>query len=210
MPLRKLWNSICGKSKPADRTPSTDQPAAGGPATPDQQPVGAAVKPAAESPPKTSSPAVAREHKKLCRRLESLAPRSVLEIGIADGRRGLSIVSALTREGHATPVRYIAIDPFEMGPRQVSLREFHKQLREFAAKVHLVPMDVNAGLDRVVRTYGQVDVILWDQAQPPTRMQSALLERLSKPSTLILCHESGQWVETSFAAASNRSRQQAA
>ncbi len=132
-----------------------------------------------------------------------------MEIGIADGRRGLSIVSALTRPGHSTPVRYIAIDPFEMGPRQVSLREFHKQLREFPAKVHLVPMDVNAGLDRVVRTYGQVDVILWDEAEPPTPMQLTLLERLSKPATLMLIHDNGQWLETPVATRSNGGQQAA-
>lgn len=207
MPLRKLWNSICGKSKPADSTqqsgsvsPITLVPTAntiaGSRPQPTAEPTAELAVATATAVPKPATHTVSREHKKLCGHIESLSAKSVLEIGIDDGRRGLSIVATLTRKGHSTPVHYIAVDQFEMGTNSVSLREFHKQLREFPAKVHLVPMEVNAALDRVVRTYGQVDVILWDQPAPPTAIQSALLGRLSKPTTRLLTVAGGQWTET--------------
>ena len=194
MPLRKLWNSIRGKSVPPTETapPSpAAQPSAPSPERQVESPL-QTVRQAVKSGP----PGVAREHKKLCKRIESLGIQSVLEIGVGDGRRGTSLVSTLTRKGHSTPVHYIVVDQFEMGGESLSLRAFHKQLREYPAKVHLVPMDIDAGLDRVVRTYGQVDLIVWGDPQLPSESQRSLLARLSKPTTWLMIERDGVWTET--------------
>ncbi len=106
------------------------------------------------------------------------------------------MLHSLTHKGHSTPIHYIAIDEFEMGGNALSLRDFHKQLREFPAKAHLVPMTIDAGLDRVVRTYGQVDLVLWSADQPPTPAQQNALTRLCKPSTIVFAQENGRWSET--------------
>ena len=200
MPLRRLWNSICGRS--AD-SPSVNPIPADTP-----QDVGESTAPVNDpSRLKSNAPAakpakakVAREDKKLCRRLEALATqssaKSVLEIGVGDGRRALSVVSTLTHRGHSVPVNYIAIDEFELGGGSLTLRDFHKRLREYPAKAQLVPMPCDAGLDRVARTFGQVDVIIWGCDQPATAEQQTSLLRVCKPDTVVFYQDDGKWCES--------------
>lgn len=210
MPLRKLWNSIRGKSTPPSNESTTEKIAA--PVAGSTSATIRANAPQAKSEPapvKVAPAVVSREHKKLCKRIESLGAQSILEVSVGDGRRGTSVVSTLTRKGHSTPIHYIAIDQFELGGNSLSLREFHKQLREFPAKVHLVPMDIDAGLDRVVRTYGQVDLILWGASEQPTAEQVSYLARLSKPNTLWMTQVGGDWTEGHVASLTVPSRRAA-
>nr|WP_143547937.1 hypothetical protein [Rhodopirellula sp. SM50] len=160
---------------------------------PPQRPAAVPTRPATS---KSIAGAATRDDKKLFRRMESLSVQSVLEVGVGDGRRSLAMLHALTHKGHSTPIHYIAIDEFELGGNALSLRDFHKQLREYPAKAHLVPMAIDAGLDRVVRTYGQVDLILWSAEQPPTPAQHSALARLSKSHTVVFAQENGRWSET--------------
>lgn len=200
MPLRKLWNSICGKSA------SKTSPTASNETSPQTIPVSRAVEapqaPAAvptaarQSVAKSGRNAVTREEKKLFRRIESLSVQSVLEIGVGDGGRSLAMLERLTHKGHSTPLHYIAIDEFESAGGTLTLRDFHKQLREYPAKAHLVPMPIDAGLDRAVRTYGQVDLIIWSADEPPTAAQQLVLSRMSKPSTVLMSQDNGKWSET--------------
>ncbi|OYP33786.1 hypothetical protein [Rhodopirellula sp. MGV] len=219
MPLRKLWNSIRGKS---ETEPSSDV----------QQEVQAELRIAVETtppvtaklksiPPQQSPTPVAvtdkavlaqssvadatvakaeiprpklnRADKQLCKQLADSSANTVLEIGIGDGNRGRGIVDALTGREQSTPVCYIAVDSFELGGNPLTLREFHRQLREYPAKVHLVPMPVEQGLDRVLRTYGQVDVILWSVDSVPSDSEKSLLSRLSKPDTKLMKCDDGCW-----------------
>ena len=195
MPLRKLWNSIRGKSAaPAEpaRTPQEGRVR--------QADAGTAAKPAlarrTTAEPKSSKNSVSREDKKLFRRIESMSIASVLEVTVGDGTRSVSMLKTLTHKGHSTPLHYLAIDEFEMGGNELSLRDFHKQLREYPAKAHLVPMAIDAGLDRVVRTFGQVDLIIWAEQQSPTAKQLQALARLSKPGTIMFSPKDGRWSET--------------
>ena len=214
MPLRKLWNSIRGRSvnslavkqqgvaHPNDAgTPQLPVPDA--PVAEADSPLPAAdvqvrkSRQAGSKPPKAK---VSREDKKLCRRIEALAGQtavqSVVEVGVGDGKRALSIVSTLTHRGHSVPISYIAIDEFELGGGGLTLRDFHRQLREYPAKAQLVPMPCDAGLDRVARTFGQVDVIVWGSEQLPTSQQQNSIKRLCKPNTVVLYQEDGNWCES--------------
>ncbi|MCA9135691.1 MAG: hypothetical protein KDB00_03005 [Planctomycetales bacterium] len=206
MPFRKLWNSIRGKSSPStppsvESTSSVTGPKSDAtPAIPSvaQMPVAAQI-PAATARPiaaKSIRGAASRDDKKLFRRIESMSIQSVLEVSVGDGLRSLAMLQTLTHKGHSTPIHFIAIDEFEMGGNALTLREFHKQLREYPAKVQLVPMSIDAGLDRVVRTYGQVDLVIWSQDEAPTPRQTEMLARLSKPTTILVTQENGRWSET--------------
>ncbi|MCC9603076.1 hypothetical protein LOC67_21210 [Stieleria sp. JC731] len=232
MPLRKLWNSICGKGdtndaveapiQTTDKSASVDQSSGVHAVTSavtaerkaehkNAEPKGervrlhtASVSAASASEPapiaagaakaiKTEKPKLDRADAKLCKQIDSMDVRIVLEVGVNDGTRGRTVVENLTRRGHSMPVCYIAVDEFEMGGNTLTLREFHRQLREHPAKVHLVPMPVEQGLDRVLRTYGQVDLILWADQSDPTEAQQRLLTRLSKPETTFMRRQSGIW-----------------
>lgn len=212
MPLRKLWNSIRGKSAPAPPTPPISSEKS---RQPDRQTTKADNNSTVQAPviaqtPAIQSPAIAgraiaakairgaasRDDKKLFRRIESLSIQSVLEVSVGDGLRSLAMLQALTHKGHSTPIHYIAIDEFEMGGNVLTLREFHKQLREYPAKAQLVPMSIDSGLDRVVRTYGQVDLVIWSADEAPTARQRDMLARLSKPTTIVVSQENGRWSET--------------
>ena len=185
MPLRKLWNSIRGKSatpkvhaSSETVSPGTGRPESGlnpePPTQPAQQtsppPQRPATVPARPATPKSISGAATRDDKKLFRRMDSLSVQSVLEVGVGDGRRSLAMLHALTHKGHSTPIHYIAIDEFELGGNALSLRDFHKQLREYPAKAHLVPMAIDAGLDRVVRR---------PAADPGTTQRAGPLEQVT-------------------------------
>lgn len=206
MPLRKLWNSIRGHSaaKPNAAKPNAAELGAtetsGEEPSPSRQtPIQPRAGVAAEtrkSSAKSVRTSVSRDDKKLFRKIDSMSVQSVLEITVGDGQRSLAMLQRLTHKGHSTPIHYIAIDEFELGGGLLTLREFHKQLREFPAKAHLVPMPIDAGLDRVVRTYGQVDLIIWSSDEAPTAAQQNALARLSKPDTTVFNQEDGRWVET--------------
>ena len=211
MPLRKLWNSIRGNSaaKPNAAKPNAAEPNAaelgttetsGAAPVPSQQtpsqPLASVSAETRKSSAKSVRSSVSRDDKKLFRKIDSMSVQSVLEITVGDGQRSLAMLQRLTHKGHSTPIHYIAVDEFELGGGLLTLRDFHKQLREFPAKAHLVPMPIDAGLDRVVRTYGQVDLIIWSSDQAPTAAQQDALGRLSKPDTVVFNQEDGRWVET--------------
>jgi len=205
MPLRKLWNSICGKS-----TTSTEatKPDANQQVT--QPKVAAGSTPGSALSSKAIRNAVSREDKKLFRRIESMSIRSVLEVSVGDGCRALAMLQTLVPSSDAKSIHYIAIDEFEMGGNSLTLRAFHKRLREFPAKAQLVPMKIDAGLDRVVRTYGQVDLIIWASDQSPTTEQQKVLARLSKPNTIVFSRQDDRWSETLCSVLTNGSSRRAA
>jgi hypothetical protein len=122
----------------------------------------------------------------------------------------LGLLQSLTRSSNAAPLHYVAIDEFEMGGNPLTLREFHQRLREHSVKAQLVPMPIDAGLDRVVRTFGQVDLIIWGSPQPPTPVQHARLQRLSKPGTILFSLDDGRWSETHAGVSPRENGRQAA
>jgi hypothetical protein len=187
MPLRKLWNSIRGESAASADGAAVHRESDPPECNPSTKPVRQAA---------TVRGAATRDDKKLFKRIESMSIQSILQVTVGDGQRTLAMLKKLTHKGHSTTFHYIAIDEFEMAGGPLTLREFHKQLREYPAKAHLVPMPIDSGLDRVVRTYGQVDLIIWSADLSPTAKQLDAIARLSKPTTLLyLQDENGRWIE---------------
>ncbi|MEO1529556.1 MAG: hypothetical protein AAFX06_29385, partial [Planctomycetota bacterium] len=105
-------------------------------------------------------------------------------------------LEALADRKNATPVRYVAIDQFELGGGSLKLRDFHVRLRSLSASVQMVPMEVTAGLQRIASTTGAVDAIIWAEPQPPTDRQLGLLARISKPETTLVQYDGERWIET--------------
>jgi len=198
MPLRKLWKTLCGGGSvatDAESQPSLPTNPAANDRMVDRADRKPSRRPAESAPPRRrpSRPAVAksvsREDKRLCRRVESLRPQSILEIGVGDGTRAIALLSGLAQADGG--VHYAAIDPFEMAGGHLTLKAFHRMIREQRATAQLVPLPVAAGMQRVLRTVGQVDVIVWSGDQPPSAAEQHLLRRLSKPATIVFSADGG-------------------
>lgn len=209
--FRKLWNSIRGtnnesESEKGSAATSTKMPAARHSGK--QKPSVSFQTDSVPESRRRKKSALSREDKRLCQRLESLSVRSLLEIGVGDGQRSISLLQTLvdsslqntnSAEQTATSdssLLYLAVDQFEMGGNPLTLREFHKQLREVNVKAQLLPMAVEAGLDRVLRTVGQVDLVLWSAEEKPTAQEESLLTRLSRSETLVFTSSDGSWTES--------------
>ncbi len=204
MPLRKLWNSLCGngsartnraesktsvrgESDGHERAPQADCGSNQSPRTTDVD--------SRPAKPK-SGKSLSRDDKKLLRRLEALKVQSVLEISVDDGNRSVLLMQKLTG-ALVDPVHYIAVDQFELGPSGLTLRQFHQDLRQNGVTAQLVPMPPTAGLGRVLRTFGQVDAVIWGGQLEPNPDQRHRLARLSKPATVLFTCTGNGWVESS-------------
>ena len=199
MPLLKLWNSIRGRSAPK-QSPAELQSPAEGPSEARSTAGPAAI-------PKASRGTgfnIFRggPHAGLCKLLKSVTACSVLEISVEDGSRAIAVLERLakTREN----VRYVAIDPFEMGSGGVTLRQFHQTLRAKNIRPQLFPGTIDRGLLRVAHTIGSVDLVLI--AAPVQSWQSPqvlpLLSRVSHAKTVILYLDGETWKPYQFAPAS--------
>ncbi|MEL6107559.1 MAG: hypothetical protein AAFU85_16080 [Planctomycetota bacterium] len=183
MALRRLWNSIRGV--PENSTPA---PLGGNEeATPKRAPGKLSRSERIE---------ITREDKRLCRRLSKSSIGSILEVNVGTGVRAAAILEALAGRREMPPVRYVAIDQFELGGNGLPLRDFHIRLRPFDARIQMVPLDVTAGLQRVASTIGAVDFIVWGEPQAPTGRQLGLLARVSSPTSVLVQLDGEKWIES--------------
>ncbi|KAA5545544.1 hypothetical protein FYK55_07855 [Roseiconus nitratireducens] len=199
MPLRKLWNSICGSSTKPSADPKSVA-ATSAPSTAESAGTVSAGTVAAEPPKvlkRSRGITLTREAKKICRLIPSSTVGSVLEVSVGDGSRAAAILQSLRKAQPETTVRYIAVDLFELGGNPLSLREFHRQLREQHAQAQLVPMPTPAGLQRVAHTFGSVDLILWGAQRAPGNEELRVLARLCKPETTCLSIGPDGWLKVS-------------
>ena len=169
MSLVKLWKSLCGRSKEhstaenlsgSDRSVGMSETSASmGEAT---SGVSSKAVPAKQvlanqvSGKKATSKKVSPKrrlfgggpHAGLCRELKGLKIESVLEISVDDGTRALAVLEVLQKKC-LQPVRYAAIDEFELGGSASRLRDFYCLLREHDIRPHLFPEKVDNGLRSV-------------------------------------------------------------
>ena len=138
----------------------------------------------------------------LYRELKGRTVESVLEVNVGSGERSRTVVQWLRDQGNAGPLRYAAIDPFEMGEgERISLKGFHSEMGKLGVKPLPVPDTGNlaVSLKRVAHTIGAVDVLVLDCA--PARFADpavdTIMPLLLKPTTLVMgqCAEAeGLWV----------------
>ena len=130
-------------------------------------------------------------HGQLTRQLRKLEVQSILEVGVGDGTRALAIIESLQTGSEESPLKYVAIDQFEI-TGSIALRDFHSQLRALSVTANLIPMPPALGLDRVARTYGQMDLVLW--ADDTISLSEVALDRICKPDGAVFCCTDGQWL----------------
>ena len=124
--------------------------------------------------------------------VESNAAATLLEIGVGDATRAVAIANHFRAAG--TPIRYVAIDQFEMGGGSMRLMDFHRTLRKADVRPHVYPETVSAGLTQIARTIGGVDVILVDQAaEINLTAVTSELARVSHDQTRMWIGSGGGW-----------------
>ena len=198
MALRKLWNTICGHKSLGQNSTDGTIPASAA------DPSGAAKTAHPSSTPtrhkKTSRGILGLgrgPHDSLCRLIRKTNAKSILEISVGDGSRAVAVVSALAKANPGSPIRYSAIDQFELSGGSISLMQFHRDLRQHGIRPQIFPGDVKSGLIRVAHTIGAVDLVLissdgtqiGDFEVPPPH----LLSRVSHPESLILRRSEDTW-----------------
>ena len=199
MPLRKLWNSICGTPSYSVHSPKESK-AVDKPRTNDDLPAAKKnSKQAKPTQPKSSLLDVFSRGSEaaICRLVKRSGAKSVLEIGVGDGKRAISVATSLLESNPDETVRYAAIDVFEMGGGQITLREFNQQLREHNVQPTLIPMPVLPGLARVSSTLGFIDLVLI--AEPTESIASetlkAALRRLTSQDSAVYQLVDEKWTK---------------
>ena len=175
MPLQKLWNSLVGKSNRDDgERKAAKSPARG------RNVLGLGL--GSRNP-----------HAALCKQVRSLDVGSVLEISVGDGTRALALMQTLSPG--SDQVDYTAIDQFELGEGDLSLKQFHHSLRSAGVRARLLPTSIESGLIEIASTTGIIDLIVIGAQEPQWRTPTVLplLSRIVGPDTVVLFDSSEGW-----------------
>ncbi len=202
MPLKRLWNSLCGRS-PQGPTP-VEESAAHRDTASDRQ---ASVKPRGK--PSSVKPTNAKRggfnlfggpHTGLCKQIKSLQAATnleiatVLEIGVGDGSRAIAMLSMIESAGEKA--RYFAIDQFELAGGEVTLKHFHQTLRTANIRPQVLPQPIAPALMRMAHTHGEVDLIVI--GAPTSQWQNpaaeAALARVAHARTAIVFSDGDSWI----------------
>ena len=134
-------------------------------------------------------------HASICRLVKRSGATSILEIGVGDGKRALSVTKALIESNPGTIVRYAAIDMFEMADGPITLKDFNLQLRNQGVQATLVPMEITPGIARVSSTIGVVDLVLIGDNQEDVELTTttSALKRVSSANTSVFRLVSEKW-----------------
>lgn len=239
MPLKKLWNSLCGRStepkvaEPTPTEPTVVVKAVAEPriAVPTSASILAAEVRANPQPVASAEPArrnlfsfkAKGEHDGLIRLIRQSRPTSLLEIGVGDGSRMPAILASLAADSTADAtaddavreIKAAVIDQFELGNGTVSLRDYHRHLNGLAVRPAIFPEPLHSGLVRIANRLGRMDVIVVD-ASVIASVDPAVVETLyasigkvMHPGTIVLSHQSGKWAPTSIGSMSQSDRRAA-
>ena len=90
--------------------------------------------------------------------------RSIVEIGIGQARRSLRMIEVAQSLAAARPVRFTAIDAFELrgsgSEGGLTLKQAYRRLKATGARVQVVPGDPYAALSRVANTLAKTDLLV--------------------------------------------------
>ncbi len=115
---------------------------------------------------------------------------SVLEIGLADMQRTERLIAWLRAQGNVGPIRYAAIDDFEMSAERtvVTLKDFHRRLTALEVKPLPIPGQAEQGLARVANTLGAIDlaIIELDEQRRLAPIFQTALARVCHQQTIVL------------------------
>lgn len=215
MPLKKLWNSLCGRPTEQESVaaPPIESPTAALPrATSD---VSVSRKAASAAPPspidpiapprrKVLSMVTRGEHDRLIKAIRDRSPESVLEIGVGDGSRMPAILSAIGVDQNASNFKAAVIDQFEMGNGSVQMRDYHKRLVGLPIRPAIFPESAERGVVSVANRLGRMDVILIDEsllseeAGEARAMLLASINKVIHPATLVMSNVTGTWSKFAF------------
>jgi hypothetical protein len=134
-----------------------------------------------------SQPAGARP---LYRAVRGRPIRKVLEVHLGDARRTYQLIAWLRQQGNEGPLRYAAIDLFEMAEHpQLELKAFHQSLSKRGVKSLPIPGTLAQGLPRAANAIGTVDLAIFDVPAEELQQGSvqSLLPRVLGSETLVLC-----------------------
>lgn len=103
--------------------------------------------------------------------------RSIVEMGIGDGRRAERMIRLAQSWQLDSRIRYTAIDPFELraddaGPG-LSLKAAYRRLKATGAKVQVVPGDPFVALSRVANSLTRTDLLLISADQDEASLKQA-------------------------------------
>jgi hypothetical protein len=136
-------------------------------------------------------------HDRLCRAIGKSGATSVLEVSVGDGSRAIAVVTALSKANPSAAIRYAAVDQFELVNGEVSLMQFHRNLRQHAIRPKIFPMDVATAIVQVGYTIGAVDLVLIGQESPETTLSvdqwTDLLRRVTHRNSIALLQEGESW-----------------
>jgi hypothetical protein len=103
--------------------------------------------------------------------------RSIVEMGIGDGHRAERLLRLARSWADNKPVRYTAIDEFELRSKQagpgVSLKAAYRKLKATGAKIQVVPGDPLAALARVANALTSTDLLLISADQDDESLEAA-------------------------------------
>jgi hypothetical protein len=127
----------------------------------------------------------------LYRQIRRLRPVQIVELGLGDVTRALSMIQVAQRYAEDRPVQYTGIDLFEMraaGQPNLRLKDAHRQLQSTGARVRLIPGDPLAALSQAANSLTGTDLLIFSADQDPAALQSAwfYVPRMLHPTSLVL------------------------
>jgi len=140
----------------------------------------------------------------LYRAMSRLQPASIVEMGVAMGRRTTRLIETALRFRESDSGHFTGIDLFEARPSHspgMTLKRAHRTLGSLEAEIRLVPGDPLSALARTANSLTETDLIVIAADQDPDSLAEAWLyvPRMIHAESMVFLEESTRGsVRTSF------------
>ncbi len=108
------------------------------------------------------------ESRQLHRDIRQFNIRKIVELGIDDGSRAMTLIEAASQNSTSSDVHYVGMDPFEgrseSDGQPIHLKDVHQRLRATGARVQLVPGNPADSLIRLANSLGKIDLLIVPEA----------------------------------------------